>query len=561
MVPHHRNRSVRHARRPPHGTRRPPLASRASLGALCALLGLAAGAAAQVEMFDTGGNPLLEGTWAATVARAGDLDDDGIPDILVGAPSTSDLGYVRVLSGADLGLLAEWQGDRAGEQFGCSVSGVGDANGDGVRDVAVGACGFDDARGKVRVFSGKTGLPLVDLTGHERGDRFGVALEALGDLDLDGFLDFAVGADQPTNEDGDNGYVTIYSGKTLAVLRELVYLTPNGSFGQSIAGIGDANLDGWNDMVVGAPRTILGTPKVILFSGRWLSDDVLPQTLQSHLELLTHLGATTSEARDVDADGYMDYMAGAPDDSFGFPSDGAVKVYSGKNGHTLHTFHGDGPLQRFGASLSGIGDVTADAYDDLLVAAPGTIFNPVGYARVFSGETGEIVFQLTGDADPFSTDGYAQSVSGLGDLNLDGYPELLVGDSLASRVEVWSSVNLWATLDGTALAGLHGDPLMDVRGPMVPGQQIALNFDRLFEHSIAFLVIGLSPLEAPFQGGVLVPDPDVLVGPFGTSGGKFDVALTWPDAPAIPLWIQTWIVDPGGPEGWAATAAIRSVLE
>jgi hypothetical protein len=145
-----------------------------------------------------------------------------------------------------------------------------------------------------------------------------------------------------------------------------------------------------------------------------------------------HLGFSVCGAADVNMDGHDDLVAGAPWSDAGGEDAGRAYVYCGQTSTVLWTFTGEAAEDRLGYSVSGAGDVNDDGHDDLIVGAPehdagGT---NAGRAYVFSGETGALLCTFDGAADS-SELGY--SVSGAGDVNNNGYDEVIVGapDGLA----------------------------------------------------------------------------------------------------------------------------------
>jgi hypothetical protein len=161
---------------------------------------------------DSGGD-----NFGASVRGVGDVNNDGFDDLIVGAnrddnngPSS---GSARVFSGADGSILYTFNGDSAGDQLGGSVSGAGDVNNDGFADFIVGAFGDDNngsASGSARVFSGVDGAILYAFNGDSQGDQFGISVSGAGDVNNDGFDDLIVGAPGDDNKGGESGSARVF---------------------------------------------------------------------------------------------------------------------------------------------------------------------------------------------------------------------------------------------------------------------------------------------------------------------------------------------------------------
>ena len=365
--------------------------------------------------------------FGSSVSGAGDVNNDGYDDLIVGAPPNSTAGYhygrAYVYSGLTGAVLRTITGGEDSELLGSSVSGAGDVNDDGYDDFIVGASGSDaggtDA-GRVYVYSGLTGGVLWTLTGQAAGDRFGKSVSGAGDVNDDGYDDFIVGASENDAGGASAGRAYVYSGLTGTVLWTFTGEAAGDDFGASVSGAGDTDDDGYADLIVGALRNDAAgsnAGRAYVYSGHTGN---LLWTFSGFLSG-DHFGYSVSGAGDVNIDGYDDLIVGARNAGGGI---GRAYVYSGQTGGWLHVFTGEATNDEFGCSVSGAGDVNNDGILDVIVGAQGQDggAGDAGRAYVFSGPTDVLCF--TGQA---ANDYLGYSVSWVGDIDKDGYDDVIVG--------------------------------------------------------------------------------------------------------------------------------------
>ncbi|MGE0822029.1 MAG: integrin alpha [Candidatus Binatia bacterium] len=401
------------------------------------LCGLPANGAARTMILD---NPerLPFCGFGSSLALAGDIDGDQIPDYIVGAynhrwDNNNHQGRAYVFSGKSGSLLYTLDTPFPQEKaaFGFAVTSAGDVTGDGIPDVLIGAFGQEKG-GKAFLFNGNDGKYLYQLQAPqpELGAGFGWAVASIGDLTADGIPDLGVGA----FAQGGEGKVFLFNGRDGTLLHTID--APEGSFafGWAVSRAGDLNTDGTPDILVGAPYTTIGKNhiqgQVYVFSGK---DQSLLYTLDNPQPVAGSVfGWRVASASDLNKDEVPDILVGAPyQDVADVPAQGAAFAFDGATGKLLFALKNPVPRSyaAFGYALTTSPDVNGDGAPEILIGAPyQTVdqFHVQGEVFLFNGQDGR---HLATFDNPYGHQGssFGYAIAAPGDINDDEIPDFAVG--------------------------------------------------------------------------------------------------------------------------------------
>ena len=431
-----------------------------------------------------------------SVSNAGDVNGDGLDDLIVGAPfvdssGSIDTGKSYVVFGQTTGTAINlsavetgvggfvMNGQNAGDYTGYSVSGAGDVNGDGLDDLIVGAYGGIGNAGKSYVVFGKSSTTAINLSDVELGIggflvytannnyRSGFSVSGAGDVNGDGLDDLIIGAPGADAYGYGKSYV-VFGKNTTSEVNLTEIEAGNGGFtisglstvnhsGNSVSNAGDVNGDGFDDLIVGALWLGGAGSKSYVIFGQSTSAAINLSSIEAGnggFVIIGLIGSdlleyNVSNAGDVNGDGLDDLILGAELSYiassggwyvgksyvvFGKTDTTPIDVTSIIAGSGGFVINGQSAGDYAGHSISSAGDVNGDGLDDLIVGTYGSGSAGKSYV-VFGKTTGTGInlsiieagiggFIINGQN---ASDYSGGSVSSAGDVNGDGFADLIVG--------------------------------------------------------------------------------------------------------------------------------------
>ncbi|RLB44642.1 MAG: hypothetical protein DRJ42_31355, partial [Deltaproteobacteria bacterium] len=454
-----------------------------------------------------------------SVASAGDVNGDGFSDVIVGAFHYNILeGIALVFLGSAAGITGSSPADAHAviesdwdlAALGTSVASAGDVNGDGFADIIVGADAYtfgESNEGIALVFLGSaagiTGTSPADahalIEANQAEARLGDSVASAGDVNGDGFADVIVGAWLYDNGEANEGVALVFLGSAAGITGS----SPSDAYamieagqdeahlGTSVVSAGDVNGDGFSDVIVGADRydngeSNEGVALVFYGSGSGITGSS-PADAHALIEgesAWDQFGVTVASAGDVNGDGFADVIVGAPYYGSGIDQ-GAVWVFLGSPGGITasspadaHFFLESDQTNAFlGESIASAGDVNGDGFGDIIIGADAYDHEEwnEGIALIFLGSAAGLSGSGIGDADALieGNQKFARlgnSVASAGDVNGDGYADVVVGASEYSNGE--NAEGIAVVFHGSAL-GITGSSPADADALIEADQEFA----------------------------------------------------------------------------------------
>ncbi|QDU65030.1 integrin alpha [Engelhardtia mirabilis] len=372
--------------------------------------------------------------------------------------------------------------------FAIAASAMGDIDGDGVNDFAVGestATPFTPPD-QVHLFSGATGALLTTYTEFAAGEKFGESLVGVGDIDGDLIGDLLVGSPDHDGAGTSYGRADLFSGADGSVIRSFFGTDNFHGMGSAVGAPGDVNGDGVPDLLItagGESQSPAWGGIARLYSGADGSELLRFDNGTTTSDIAEGFGDHVTGGGDLDGDGVPDLLISAQHRLFsGIGRRGAVEGRSGVDGSILFQLDdivGEGINQAFGRSVDAQVDLNGDGVGEILVGAPGDSEGGpyVGAVYVYDGATRALIVKHLGADDGNGSLG--RHVEYVGDVNGDGTDDYAGIYAYGGTIGFAGYVKIWSGADHTLLDELHSGgtsdgfgsafaALGDVNGDLLP---------------------------------------------------------------------------------------------
>lgn len=511
-----------------------------------------------------------------SMAGLGDVNGDGYGDALITSfHSSSGTGSAHLYLGGLAGLSETPTTTLTGNSnsfFGCSVSAAQDLNGDGFNDIIIGDYQYESGKGAAFIYlgnpSGISIIPASTLIGFNTQGSFGISVASAGDENADGYADVIIGAGGYDFNVGTSNAYLFHGSKAGVITTEyqtLISPELKSAFGNSVSPAGDVNGDGRSDIIIGAFQSDSESGAAYVYLGQTaaLSQTAVNTFIRPVVNNIFAL--KNSGVGDLNGDGFSDIALATYEYS---SNTGIVYIHYGNiNGLSDSpslTLQAPSEYSLFGVSVAAAGDVNGDGYGDLIVGASG-FNNYHGAAYIYlGGPSGLNTVPATVLTDQIhQTSTYASAVSGAGDVNGDGYSDVIVGDQNDNKVfvhlgsssgvvqAVATILNPGGSNFGWSVANA-GDVNADGYSDIVIG-----DYEHDFNRGLGYVYYGSSKglsatnvtiLNSPFKNGLF---GSAVSSAGDTNGdGYSDILIGAPNA-------NTATVFPGGPEGVVPEKAVH----
>lgn len=409
----------------------------------------------------------INGYMGESISMAGDVNGDGYSDMIFGIYGLTGGGGAHIYHGGTYSSNTTASFTRssglAQARLGAAVANAGDINGDGYSDAIFGAPEATNGQANEGLayvhYGSPTGLsplPSLTLEANIAGADYGASVASAGDVNGDGYADVVIGAPQS----GGTGRAYVHHGGPggLVIAPALVLTgTPGSRFGASVFKAGDFNADGYSDLVVGAP----GSETVHVFEGSPTGLVPVPFAILTAPVPGSAFGSAVGTAGDVNGDGFSDIIVGAPEQSGGQALAGAVYIYHGTLFELVDvpstTIDFNVAGRRMGTSVAGAGDMNGDGFSDIVFGAPFATFGQANEGIIYVARGSPSGVTLAGLAS-FQSDqvdaNIGTSVAEAGDVNGDGYADIIVGAPNFSNGETGEG-RAWVILGAPAGLGTN----------------------------------------------------------------------------------------------------------